>query len=408
MTDPSDFTDLVTAPALLRGIADLGFTEPTAVQTAVIPHAQRGRDVIACAHTGSGKTAAFVLPVLEALLQDERKRARGGARPRALVLAPTRELADQIASTFRDLGKHAPVTTALFVGGVRMERQIAALRKGIDVAVGTPGRILDLTRRGALDLGGVRFFVLDEADRMLDMGFIDQVRGIARHVPRKRQTMLLSATLDASVERLAQSLLREPVFVDLTGEREEAPDIDMRWLALLPNDKPRALLEVLEEVDGQVLVFVNTRRAARLVGAMLSQRGIAADALHGDLNQRERYRVLERFRSGALRVVVATDVAARGLDIEAVACVVNYDMPREAEAFVHRIGRTARAGARGQAVHFVTAGDRPMVPIIRRVLAERQRPTSRDHAVTSSRPPARGRRMRRVERRGRPRRGSAL
>ena len=348
------FHSLGLSEPLCRAATDRGYTEPTAVQTAVIPEVLGGRDVWASASTGSGKTAAFVLPILEALA----RAPRSGRGVHALVLVPTRELAAQIAEAIGALGRHLQPSpkTVVALGGVSINPQMMALRGGADVVVATPGRLLDLVDKNALSLADLSALVLDEADRLLDQGFADELGRVLGLAPAGRQTLLFSATFPPAVVELAASVLRDPFRVDVTDTAAEVPAIEERAIEV---DRPRRtqlLRHLLEEnAWSSVLVFVATTYATEHVAQKLRGLRIDAAALHGKLSQGARSRVLAQFRAGEVRVLVATDLAARGLDIVGLPAVVNYDLPRSADDYLHRIGRTGRAGETGVAVSFVTA-----------------------------------------------------
>jgi ATP-dependent RNA helicase RhlE len=353
----SSFASLGLSDALLQAVDELDYHLPTPIQAAAIPAVLQGRDVVASAQTGSGKTAAFVLPLLQQLERAPRSTPR---RTRALVLVPTRELAVQVAEVIHALARHLPqpIKLACVFGGVSINPQMMALRGGADVVVATPGRLLDLVDHNALGLAGASLLVLDEADRLLDAGFADELARIVSLLPRLklRQTLMFSATFPPAVRALAQQLLQDPLRVDLPSEPETAPDITQRALQV---DAPRRtmLLRHLIANEGwtRVLVFVATRYATEHVADKLTRAGIAAAPLHGELSQGARMQALADFKAERLQVLVATDVAARGLHIAQLPVVVNYDLPRAAADYVHRIGRTARAGERGLAVSFVDA-----------------------------------------------------
>jgi len=350
------FTSLGLAPALLNAITETGYSTPTAVQSAAIPPALRGADILGQAQTGSGKTAAFALPLLHALLETGRQ----GPGPRklyALVLAPTRELAAQVGETLRGLASHlpAPVKVSVAFGGVSINPQMMALRGGTDIMVATPGRLLDLVEHNALKLDGTSVLVLDEADKLLDMGFADEIARIMALLPARRQNLFFSATFPPAVQALADKLLREPVRVATLEEATSAPDITQRAIEV-DQAQRTSLLRILlkEEKWRQVLVFVATKYASEHVADKLRRGGVAAEAFHGDFSQGARTSVLNDFREGKLKVLVATDVAARGIDIAQLPVVVNYDLPRSPADYTHRIGRTGRAGASGLAISFIT------------------------------------------------------
>ncbi|WP_426336134.1 DEAD/DEAH box helicase [Pseudoduganella sp. R-31] len=349
------FSSLGLAPALLNAITETGYSTPTAIQAAAIPPALRGADVLGQAQTGSGKTAAFALPLLNALLEA----GRPGAGPRklhALVLAPTRELAAQVGEALRGLASHlpSPVKVSVAFGGVSINPQMMALRGGTDIMIATPGRLLDLVEHNALKLDGTSVLVLDEADKLLDMGFADEISRILALLPARRQNLFFSATFPPAVQALAGKLLHEPVRVATLDEAASAPDITQRAIEV-DQAQRTSLLRILLKEEGwkQVLVFVATKYASEHVADKLRRGGVAAEAFHGDFSQGARTSVLNDFREGKLKVLVATDVAARGIDIAQLPVVVNYDLPRSPADYTHRIGRTGRAGASGLAVSFI-------------------------------------------------------
>jgi len=353
----SSFASLGLSPALLRAVAESGYAAPTPIQAAAIPPALRGCDVIGCARTGSGKTAAFGLAVLQGLGTTAQ---RGGRRTEALVLVPTRELALQVGLEIRALarGAGAGLRIAVLFGGVSINPQMMDLRGGAEVVVATPGRLLDLVARNALRLDAVRWLVLDEADRMLDEGFADELARITGLLPQRRQGLFFSATFPPAVLSLAQALLDDPLRIDVPALPEPATPVVEQHAIEVDVARRTPLLRHLLQVHGwqRVLVFVATRYASEHVAEKLRRAGLPAAAFHGDLSQGARTRVLADLHSGALRVVLATDMAARGLHIAGLPVVVNYDLPRSAVDHTHRIGRTARAGAAGLAVSFVSAG----------------------------------------------------
>jgi superfamily II DNA/RNA helicase len=351
------FSTLGLAAPLLNAVAEAGYLEPTAIQSAAIPAALRGDDVLGAAQTGSGKTAAFVLPMLQALLA--RRHAGNGPRPlHGLVLAPTRELAAQVGEVVRTLAAHlpAPVKVVTAFGGVSINPQMMALRGGADIVVATPGRLLDLVEHNALKLDKVATLVLDEADRLLDMGFADEINRILALLPAARQSLFFSATFPPAVQALAHGMLRNPVRAEVAGTSETAPDIAQRAILV---DEPRRvqLLRhlILENGWERVMVFVATKYAADHVADKLRRNGIHAEAFHADHSQGARTAMLADFKVSHIRVLVATDVAARGIDIAQLPAVVNFDLPRSPADYTHRIGRTGRAGASGVAVSFVSA-----------------------------------------------------
>ncbi|HKK70712.1 MAG TPA: DEAD/DEAH box helicase [Candidatus Krumholzibacteria bacterium] len=341
---------------LLRAVDHLEWLEATPIQDQAIPHALEGRDVLACARTGSGKTGAFVLPTMHRLLHEDERRERG---PRVLVLCPTRELAMQVGQQMVELGRYTRLRSACIVGGEAYPPQIRELEQGLDLLVGTPGRLLDHLRSGKLHLDQVETLVLDEADRMLDMGFIDDVMRLARACPTDRQTLFFSATLDGAVDSVANRLVREPIRVEVDQSDTRHTDIE-EYVLRADNDghKQDLVLHLCRDPEmTRALMFVATKSKADDEARLLRSSGYDVVALHGDLPQAKRTKVVERLRSGNVRIVVATDVAARGLDIDDVTHVVNYDMPRTPREYVHRIGRTGRAGAKGVAVSLVTPAD---------------------------------------------------
>ncbi|ARA93907.1 RNA helicase [Rhodothermaceae bacterium RA] len=349
---PSSFSDLGLHPSLVQTVTDLGYTEPTPIQAGLIPVLLTGRDAIGQAQTGTGKTAAFSLPLLHHLTP-------GSGAVQALVLAPTRELAMQVANTLYTYGRARQARVLPVYGGQPYHRQIRRLQQGVDIVVGTPGRLLDLIRQQALDLGQVRTVVLDEADEMLSMGFIDDIEAILQATPAERQTAVLSATLPAPIRRLAIRYLRDPETVAIGTRQRTAATVEQRYYLVHQRDKLAALTRLLEmEPVESVLVFARTRANTVAVAHALTDRGYPAEALNGEMNQPVRTQVLARFRTGQTRILVGTDVAARGLDIDHISHVVNLDLPRDPEVYVHRIGRTGRAGKTGVAISLLTPADR--------------------------------------------------
>jgi ATP-dependent RNA helicase RhlE len=351
------FSQFGLLPALERAVAGEGYVEPTPIQVRAIPHVLAGRDLLGLAQTGTGKTAAFALPILQRL---SRAVPPGRPRPiRCLVLTPTRELAAQIQDSFATYGKHLPLTSFVIFGGVGMEAQKQALRAGMDVLVATPGRLLDLAGQGLLDLKGLEVFVLDEADRMLDMGFIHDVRKVIRLLPRQRQTLFFSATMPREAQELADQLLKHPETVAVVPSATTAERIDQEVYFVEKADKRALLVDVLRDAAmRRVLVFSRTKHGANRIAEHLVKAGVHAEAIHGNKSQNARERALAGFKAGKTRVLVATDIAARGIDIDDVTHVVNFDVPEVPETYVHRIGRTARAGAAGMALSFCEADER--------------------------------------------------
>ncbi len=359
------FADLGLTKATLQAVAALGYEEPTPVQAQAIPLLLAGHDVVAQAQTGTGKTAAFALPIVERLDMD---RARGRP-PQALVLTPTRELAMQVAEAFHDYGRHRGVVALPVYGGQPIERQLGALRRGVEVVVGTPGRLLDHIRRGTLQLGGVRMVVLDEADEMFAMGFVEDIETILRTTPAERQTALFSATLPEPIVKLADQHLTHAKRVAIRAEAMTVPQIRQIHFEVGGRDKFEVLSRILDfEQPAAAIVFCRTKRGVDDLGDRLVGRAYPAETLHGDLSQVQRDRVMQRFRTGQAELLVATDVAARGLDVEHVSHVINYDIPQDPESYVHRIGRTGRAGREGCAVTLVTPRERRQLQYIQRTI----------------------------------------
>jgi ATP-dependent RNA helicase RhlE len=343
------FGALKLHPSLIKGIKELGFSKPTPIQTDAIPAALGGRDVLACAMTGSGKTAAFLLPVLQQLLS----RPRGTTR--ALVVTPTRELAAQIVQELNALAVHTPITGAAIYGGVGMGPQEHAFRSGVDVLVATPGRLLDHLKQAYARLDKVEYLVLDEADRMLDMGFLPDIRRLLKHLPHKRQTLFFSATMPAPILQLTRELLRDPVTINL--ERKSAPATGITQAVYpVPQELKSALLHALlaRDVMHQALVFTRTKHRANRLWEFLTKRGLSVARIHGNRSQPQREDALGGFKAGRYRVLVATDIAARGIDVEALGHVINFDVPSAAEDYIHRVGRTGRAEMTGEAFTFVS------------------------------------------------------
>ena len=360
------FADLKLHPTLLAAVKELGFTRPTPIQADAIPPALAGRDLLACASTGSGKTAAFVLPILQRLLD----RPRG--RTRALVLAPTRELAAQIHEDLVDLAVHTPVSGAAIFGGVGMGPQEHALRSGVDVIVATPGRLLDHLRAPYAKLDALEVLVLDEADRMLDMGFLPDIRRVLRHLPAKRQTLFFSATMPAPIAALAREMLHNPATISLERESRAPSGITQAVYPVAQELKSALLLALLARGDvREALVFTRTKHRANRLADFLVKRGIEAERIHGNRSQAQRTAALAGFKSGKHRVLVATDIAARGIDVEALGHVVNFDVPLVPADYIHRIGRTGRAEATGDAFTFVAREEEGDLAAIERVLGKR-------------------------------------
>jgi len=363
----TSFANLGLSEALLRALADEGYATPTPIQAKAIPHVLAGRDLFGCAQTGTGKTAAFALPLIDRLRETPRKPEP--RRCRVLVLAPTRELAAQIHQSFLAYGRHSGLRAAVIYGGVGQQPQARAMMHGVDVLVATPGRLLDLVSQRLVDIRSVEFLVLDEADRMLDMGFIHDVRKIVGQLPRDRQTLFFSATLPGEVRDLADSMLRNPLEVR-TAPRSTPAETVSQSVFFVPKREKKALLMRLlrDEATGRVIVFARTKHGADKLHRDLEKAGINAAAIHGNKSQAQREKALAAFKSPRPPVLVATDIAARGIDVDDVAHVVNYELPHEPETYVHRIGRTGRAGQTGAAVSFCDAEERPRLVAIERLL----------------------------------------
>jgi ATP-dependent RNA helicase RhlE len=361
------FSDFDVDPALLRGISEMGFVEPTPIQIAALPPALAGSDILASAMTGSGKTAAFVLPILQRLLKPESR-----ADTRALILTPTRELAAQVHDHLVVLGRHTQITATTVFGGVKPTAQVRALRSGVDVVVATPGRLLDHMSQPWFRIDRLEVLVLDEADRMLDMGFLPDVRRILARLPERRQTMLFSATMPRPIVELSRNLLVRPVRLDI--ERRSAPATGVRQ-AVLPvaeRDKKKLLLEMLHHGDvDTALVFTRTKHRANRLAKFLDSAGIRCDRIHGNRSQPQREAALAAFKMGRIQVLVATDIAARGIDVEALPHVINFDVPRQPEDYIHRVGRTARANTTGDALTFVAPDEERELQAIERVVGRR-------------------------------------
>lgn len=373
------FADLRLAEPILRAVGAQGYKTPTPIQVEAIPHALEGKDLLACAQTGTGKTAAFALPILHRLGHSAPPVKGGRRKPRALILCPTRELAVQIDESFSDYGRQSRLKCVVIYGGVNQNPQTKALHDGVDIIVATPGRLIDLTNQGFVDYSGIEIFVLDEADRLLDMGFIPDIRRIVAKLPTKRQTLLFSATMPEEIRQLAAAVLRDPIRVQIASTSAAADTVEQSVYHVEKRNKPHLLSHVLQTTAGQrVLVFTRTKHGADRVARTLSREGIHSEAIHGNKTQSARRRALERFKSQRPPVLVATDIAARGLDIDEVSHVINYDLPNEPETYVHRIGRTGRAGASGVAVTFCQADERADLKAIERLIRQ-SIPVAADH-----------------------------
>jgi ATP-dependent RNA helicase RhlE len=363
------FAQLGLAPSLLRAIASQGYTLPTPIQAQSIPHILAGRDVLGCAQTGTGKTAAFALPILQGLTQHPSAPRRQRRPIRALVLSPTRELAVQIGDSFRIYGRHTGLRHTMVFGGVSQQPQVRDLQHGVDILVATPGRLGDLMNQGFVNLDQVEVFVLDEADRMLDMGFLPDLRRILAKLPAERQTLFFSATMPPAIQDLADSLLDDPQRIRIEPIRETTALIAESVCFVGKQGKAQLLVDLLSAREvARAVVFTRTKHGADRVARQLNQAGIRAEAMHGNKSQAARQRTLAGFKSNRPPVLVATDVAARGIDVDAVSHVFNFDLPREPEMYVHRIGRTGRAGASGTAVSFCEDQERKLLQAIERLI----------------------------------------
>jgi ATP-dependent RNA helicase RhlE len=361
------FESLGLSSALLRAVTEHGYTQPTPIQQRVIPVVLEGRDVMAGAQTGTGKTAGFTLPMLERLMAGA---TQSGRRPvRALILTPTRELAAQVHESVQTYGKYVPLRSAAIFGGVSINPQISLLRRGVDILVATPGRLLDHAQQGNVDLRQVEIFVLDEADRMLDMGFLPDIRRVISMLPQRRQNLLFSATFPDDIRNLANKMLSSPVSVEI-GQRNAAAEKIEQAVYFADKGQKRGLLSWLIGSGNwrQVLVFTRTKHGANRLAEQLGEDGLSAAAIHGNKSQGARTKALADFKQGTVRILVATDIAARGLDIDQLPHVVNYDLPEVPEHYVHRIGRTGRAGNEGLAVSLVAHDERPLLKFIERLL----------------------------------------
>lgn len=345
-----DFRSLNIEEQVLRAVEEMGFVEPTPVQVETIPLLLNGRDVIAQAQTGTGKTAAFGIPIIQGITEP-------GRTPSALILCPTRELAVQVSEEIKRLSAHRDLNTLAIYGGASIEVQFEALERGVDIVAGTPGRVIDHIQRGTIDLSNVRYMVLDEADRMLDMGFIEDIDYILSKVPKKRQTMLFSATILPEIQRMGERHMHRPVMVSVSEDELVLPNTKQMYFSVGRKNKIWALCRVLDKEKPKAIVFAQTKYMVDIIEQRLTSYGYPAAAIHGDLTQAKREKVLSDFRSGKVKILIATDVAARGLDIEGVTYVINYDIPDSPETYVHRIGRTGRAGKEGKAITFVSTDE---------------------------------------------------
>ncbi len=400
------FSALISHPQLLTALQELGYQQPTAVQQQAIPLILAGHDVMAGAQTGTGKTAAFLLPLLQRLLSTQD--ANNIPDIQALVLVPTRELATQVAASFSDYAKHTQLKSALAYGGVSVSAQSKAFKQGVDVVIATPGRLLDHLRQGNVNLSKLKYLVFDEADRMLDMGFADEINGILQRLPKQRQTLLFSATFDDKIYHLTKRLLNQPKRIAVDNLNSVAAPLEQCVYAIDAERKRDAAVSLLKQQKGQAcLVFSRTKVAADELAQYFCQQGLAAHAFHADLSQAQREQVLARYQQGELSVLVATDVAARGLDIADLACVLNMELPFVAQDYVHRVGRTGRAGKAGQAITLLASEEEWRLEEIEALIDQRLAPQwlpGFEPDLTKSTPVdkknSRGARKRRAKKRG--------
>jgi ATP-dependent RNA helicase RhlE len=371
------FAALDLCAPLLMAIDKQGFSAPTDIQADAIPTLMQGHDLMGAAQTGGGKTAAFLLPIMHKLIEENERPEPGS--PNVLILAPTRELAQQIGDTIRTFKQGSKLFYTVIYGGAPYNKQLFDLRRGVHIVVATPGRMHDHIERGSLRMDKVTTFVLDECDRMLDMGFVDEVRKVAAVMPKKRQTIMFSATMNPGVKKLSASLLRDPVYVEVAKENSVAEDVDHRVLRVKQADKRRLLTHLLEREDySRALLFVRTKSMTERIAEDLQEAGYKADSIHGDRKQNIRQKVLRNFTNGRIDILVATDVAARGLDVKDVSHVINFDMPMEADGYIHRVGRTGRAGAKGVALSICSNTDSNLLRGVERLIGQKV-PVDIDH-----------------------------
>ncbi len=382
-----NFESLQLIEPLLRALKTEGYSQPTPIQERAIPIVLQGRDLLGCAQTGTGKTAAFALPILQQLAGRKANPHPRNARPiRALILTPTRELAIQIDQSFEAYGRHLPLSHSVIFGGVSQHPQTQALQRGTDILTATPGRLLDLIQQGFVSLDSLEIFVLDEADRMLDMGFIHDVRRVIVRLPERRQTLFFSATMPPEIAKLADAILHNPGKVEVTPVSSTAEKVTQAVYYVEKGQKRALLLHLLDDRDiRSVLIFTRTKHGANKVAKDLNQAGIKADAIHGNKSQNARQNALANFKSGAIRVLVATDIAARGIDIDDLSHVINYELPNVPETYVHRIGRTGRAGASGTALSFCEQEERAYLRDIQKLIGITI-PVVQDHPYLSAVP----------------------
>ena len=359
------FVDLI--PELGKAVAEAGYHTPSPIQEKAIPPLLKGRDMIGCAQTGTGKTAAFTLPILQYLVKKNKRPV--SKRPEVLILAPTRELAAQIGESIEKYGKHTKISQTVIFGGVGQHPQVKTIRRGVNILVATPGRLIDLVNQGMIDLGGVEIFVLDEADRMLDMGFIHDIKKVIKKLPAKRQSLFFSATMEPKVKQLAESLVKDPAQVAIEPEKPAVERITQKVMFVKKDQKDDLILQLMasKKLD-KVIIFTQMKHVANKVARKLEGIGISAAAIHGNKSQGARTQALADFKAGRCRALVATDIAARGIDVKEISHVINYDVPVEPETYVHRIGRTARAGAEGDAITICSAQERDYLRAIEKLV----------------------------------------
>ena len=377
------FKELHLIAPILKALETEGYTEPTPIQKQSIPHILRGKDLLGCAQTGTGKTAAFAIPILQNLLLQQKEDAHN-PNIKALILTPTRELAIQIDESFDAYGKHTGLRHAVVFGGVSQFQQTNELRRGVDILIATPGRLLDLIAQKFINLKNIKMFVLDEADRMLDMGFIHDVRKVIALLPQKKQTLFFSATMPPEITRLSSSILTNPVRVEVTPVSSTAENVDQHIYLVEKNDKRQLLIHLLKNNTIQnALVFTRTKYGADKIAKELYRANIKADAIHGNKTQSARQRALNNFKEGKIRVLVATDIAARGIDVDDLSHVINFELPNVPETYVHRIGRTGRAGQSGSALSFCDMEERSYLRDIHKLI-EKTIPVVEDHPYAST------------------------
>ena len=366
---------------LQRAVSEEGYSIPTPIQEQAIPHLLEGKDILGCAQTGTGKTAAFTLPLLQEMCQTNITPAKG--RPRALIMTPTRELAAQIGDSIKTYGRHVRVSHTVIFGGVGQNPQVQAMNRGVDVVVATPGRLIDLMNQGVVHLDKIELFILDEADRMLDMGFIPDIRRVIAKLPKKRHSLFFSATMPPVVEKLATDMLCNPVKITIDPGKPTVERIEQKLMFVDKGHKDALLIDLIDSHDmDKVIIFSRTKHGANKVVKKLEAAGITAAAIHGNKSQTARTKALAEFKAGKVRALVATDIAARGIDVDGITHVVNYDLPEEPESYVHRIGRTARAGADGDAVSFCSARERDWLRQIEKMI-RKEIPVDSEHKYHS-------------------------